>query len=276
MKFLQDSSTSGRRNATRIGFTLIELLVVVAIIALLISILLPSLARARETAKRVACTSNMRQLILGLNMYAEEHEGYIPLDNTFTPSPYVYEGKTYTGGGSPPGFYIPWFGAPYVGQYIGNSLVTCGASNAVIYCPSMNVAKMMSLPWFDANKNRNGIGLNRTASGAGGATNCNLYADKGHRTKWNEIASPSRMVILSDAAYAGYSSGFFSWGTITHDVNGVPTDPGFADRTGTYGVNAYFHHMGMCNLAFADGHAESCPDVLLAWKQKLITNDATK
>lgn len=64
--------------APRRGFTLIELLVVVAIIALLISILLPSLNTARQQAQAVACRANISQINLGLRSYMEDHNGYLP------------------------------------------------------------------------------------------------------------------------------------------------------------------------------------------------------
>jgi len=56
------------------AFTLIELLVVIAIIALLLSILLPSLRKAKQAALNVVCKSNLRQWSLVFSMYTEEHD----------------------------------------------------------------------------------------------------------------------------------------------------------------------------------------------------------
>jgi prepilin-type N-terminal cleavage/methylation domain-containing protein len=64
--------------AGRAAFTLIELLVVIAIIGLLMSILMPSLAKVREQARRTVCSSHIRQFVFGCHAYASSHDDLLP------------------------------------------------------------------------------------------------------------------------------------------------------------------------------------------------------
>src|SRR5688572_21760899 len=67
-----------RRRRRQTAFTLVELLVVIGIIALLISILLPTLGRARKAANTVKCAANIRSILQGMTIYASQNNGSIP------------------------------------------------------------------------------------------------------------------------------------------------------------------------------------------------------
>jgi prepilin-type N-terminal cleavage/methylation domain-containing protein/prepilin-type processing-associated H-X9-DG protein len=141
----------------RRGFTLIELLVVIAIIAILAAILFPVFARAREKARQASCTSNLKQIALGLLMYAQDYDERFPV-NYFrcwnTPGvevpthvlvmPYVKNGQLWT---CPSFKKDPWWdGYPACGDAtcahwgIGNDV--CYALNGIISNPDTSSSKM--------------------------------------------------------------------------------------------------------------------------------------
>ena len=76
------ASSEKKRHGNRpTGFTLVELLVVIGIIALLVSIILPGLARARDGVKRVVCLNNARSLLAASRAFSNEHRGLLPNPN---------------------------------------------------------------------------------------------------------------------------------------------------------------------------------------------------
>jgi prepilin-type N-terminal cleavage/methylation domain-containing protein len=70
--------TGPKRDRARSGFTLVELLVAIAVIVLLIGLMLPAVGRVRSTTHRVVCSSNIRQVGLGLAMYTDVNRGVLP------------------------------------------------------------------------------------------------------------------------------------------------------------------------------------------------------
>ncbi len=124
------------RRARHSGFTLVELLVVIGIIALLVSILLPTLASAREHARRTKCMSNERQIMTAWLQYAQEHKGALVPAET-NPNGWVDAGNTDDNISS--GLLFPY--CPNVNVY------RCGGDDNQINLRSYSINAVMDGSW---------------------------------------------------------------------------------------------------------------------------------
>jgi prepilin-type N-terminal cleavage/methylation domain-containing protein/prepilin-type processing-associated H-X9-DG protein len=218
----------------RAAFTLIELLVVIAIIAILAGMLLPALARAKGSAKRIHCLSNVRQIGLGYMLYLEDHLGRFPAHVTERTAP---AGTPDTAEARAPYSYRQLL-IPYLGN----------ATN-VFRCPSgpkWEVPKPGA--WFttDYGNNHNEANLEGAAQRSWYQANPDFGFNE--TTPASSLARPSQFIVLGDA---GRANGSPSRG-------GMYPQPWAFDDSGLPNQQARLlgRHTGIANITYADGHAE--------------------
>ncbi len=210
----------------RRAFTLIELLVVIAIIAILAAMLLPALDRSKNTAKRIHCLSNLRQMGIAAQGYVNDHDGFYPpayYSGSENGVAMLYAWDLTTIAGAPPGI-VP--GILWQGQ----------GAKAIQQCPAFKGgANWQEDPYTGYNYNTSYLGHGQNEAVPEPA-------------KAAEVRHPDRTVIFGDGQYAGGANKFMRapWPN--------PGDDSFRSRwAGTQG----FRHLKLSNAAFCDGHAQS-------------------
>ena len=226
------------------GFTLVELLVVISIIGLLMSILLPSLSRARGQARAVVCTNNLRQLGFAFACYADDYDGYaMP---TVGQSYRYWWGKIVVDGID--------HGMGFVWPYLRSEL----KKNSVYECPAQRYGsyglqgKPSSEPddprWITSTYGYNGYYLSPPQSAWWGIQ---------HR-RWQKITTvinPGRVIAFADTLID-----YDSTGRNPVLKNTALLDPPYLYRTSSWEKNlcptTCFRHNEKANVVFVDGHCE--------------------
>ncbi len=214
-------------------FTLIELLVVIAIIAILAAMLLPALSSARESAKSTACISNLKQIGLASNLYADANREYCVPYTTATGSGKVKLGDYWFGVRKSGGYDIT--ASPLLGQYYGDA-------PGVMVCP----ASFEQIPDLARCDNGGGYGYNGKWFGG---------YDAPHLPR-SGMAQLSNTIMFGDCASSGKSATAYDVARYTPYMYCKVLPDGAQWSNKTSGT-AHFRHNRHSNVAWGDGHVTS-------------------
>ncbi|HEX8910747.1 MAG TPA: type II secretion system protein [Humisphaera sp.] len=213
------------RPAARRGFTLVELLVVIGIIALLMSILLPTLGRVKEQANKIKCGSNLRQLGMAFTSYTQRNQGYYPRPAAETqPEDWIYWESTRNINDSPI--------APYLSGAANEEALT-----AALQCPTDDLFQRplagrykysYTVNFYMCRLNRHGKTLNTS-----------------------QVRSPSNKILAIEENNQTLDDGCWAWQQDQgRNVNLL------SRRHDKQNENVDDKLIGRGNAAFCDGHVE--------------------
>lgn len=248
-------SFQGSPCTCRRAFTLVELLVVVAIIAILVSLLLPAVQQVREAARRTQCRSSLKQLALAVHNYADNFGGMLPAYKIDDLQEINYQ-TTFTGSN---GKITYWFGEVDFSitdpaqqlDYTKGSLVKYLESNYSIFqCPNFTEHHVDKVRFgkmacgYAYNGHYAGPGITYDYSGwpvvtvAQGSVTRNI----GH------FNSKTQTILFADSAI---------YNTWSFFPNGYLMENWLIEPPTATQPTIHFRHLGTANVAFMDGHVES-------------------